>query len=109
MDYDNNEIWEKFIDQLTIDEMLEMNLEHWGSAGASSIAKPYNWNNDGPDGISGRFKAYDLNGNQIPFINGECTMFTNEIVLAQTYNYDLLRNRGLLLGEESMFASCPQL
>lgn len=109
VDYDNNEIWEKFIDQLTIDEMLEMNLEHWGSGGASSIAKPYNWNNDGPDGISGRFKAYDLNGNQIPFINGECTMFTNEIVLAQTYNYDLIRNRGLLLGEESMFASCPQL
>lgn len=108
VDYDD-ETWELLLNQLTVDDMLLLNLEHWGTSEIKSVNKPYNWNNDGPDGISGGFKLYNVDNQQISYINGECTMFCNEVVLAATYNPELIRNRGLMLGEESMLASCPQL
>lgn len=109
VDYDNDEIWEQFLDQLTIEEMLAVTVEHFSSPEITSVNKPYNYNNDGPDGIRGGFNIFDNDGNKLQHISGTCTMFVNEVILACTYNYDLIRNRGLLMGEESMFATCPQM
>ncbi|HIW02765.1 MAG TPA: glycoside hydrolase family 3 C-terminal domain-containing protein [Candidatus Protoclostridium stercorigallinarum] len=107
--YEDDETWNKFIDQLTVEDMLNVIWEHWGTYAISSVGKPWNWNDDGPDGINQGFKIQDEDGNRLPHISGECTMFPNEIVLAQTYSYDLLTRRGEMLGEESMFSTCVQL
>ncbi len=108
VDYDDD-IWEDFLDQLSIEEMLSVTVEYFQSSEVISVNKPFNYNNDGPDGIRGGFNIFDENGEKLPEISGECTMFVNEVVLASTYNYDLIRNRGNMMGEESMFATCPQM
>lgn len=105
----NDPIWEEFLNQLSIDEMISLVVENWGSPVVKSVNKPSNYNDDGPDGVNGGFKLFDSEGKRIPGIEGECTMFVNETILASTYNPELIRNRGLLMGEESMFANCPQL
>ena len=107
VDYDDP-IWEDFLDQLTVAEMLTVVGEHWATEEVLGVNKPYHWNDDGPDGVHGGYKVYNDEG-LIPYINGECTLFCNEVILASTYDKELIRNRGLLLGEESMFATCPQL
>ena len=113
VDYDDDEKWDMFLDQLTVEDMLSVIWEHWATGEVKSVNKPYHRNDDGPDGIHWWFSATDSNGEPIDFINGngknECTMFPNEVILASTYNLELVRNRGLMLGEESMFANCPQL
>ncbi len=109
IDYDDDEKWDMFLDQLSVEDMLSVITEQWGSPQVSSVSKPSHNNDDGPDGVHYYFKIYGSDGKPLEHINGECTMFPNEIVLAQTYNYDLLKRRGEMLGEESMFANCPQL
>lgn len=107
--YDDDETWDLFLDQLTIDDMLNVIWEHWGTLEITTVNKPYNYNNDGPDSISGGFKIFDSNGNRLSHISGECTIFPNEVVLAMSYNYELIENRGNMIGEESLFASCVQM
>ena len=104
----DDEIWEDFLDQLSVKDMLTVVGEHWATEEVLSVNKPYHWNDDGPDGVHGGYKVYNEDG-LIPYVNGECTLFCNEVILASTYDKDLIRKRGLLLGEESMFATCPQL
>lgn len=116
VDYDDP-IWEDFIDQLTIDEMISIIPENWGSVAVTSVNMPSFWNDDGPDGVNGGFKIFEtVEGEdgetvnkQLDNINGECTLFPNETILACTFNPELITRRGELIGEETMFATCPQL
>lgn len=109
VDYDDDEMWNTFLDQLTVEEMLTVTHENWGTGEVKSVNKPYHRNDDGPDGMGGGYKVYKIDGEQIDYINGNCMMYPNEIVLVATYNYDLIKRRGELLGEESMFATTPQM
>ena len=107
--YEDDETWNKFLDQLTVDDMLAVMIDSAGSPEIESVSKPYNYNNDGPDGINGGYKKFNPDGSKQSGISGNCTMYPNEIILAATFNYELMAEKGRLLGEESMFATCPQI
>lgn len=107
--YTDDETWNKFLDQLTLDDMLAITIDSFASPEIQNVNKPSNFNNDGPDGIRGKYKKYDEEGKAIEGIDGECMTYPNEVILAAAFNPRLLAERGRLLGEESMFASCPQL
>ncbi len=107
--YDDDETWNKFLDQLTLDDMIAILVDSFASPEIESVSKPFNYNNDGPDGIRGGFVKFNPDGSKREDIKGDTTCFTNEIVLASTFSYELLAERGRLLGEESLYASCPQL
>ncbi len=97
--YDDS-LWDTFINQLTIDEMASLVADRFGTAEITSIGKPAVVVGDGPDGIGGQVSSFtaDKYGVDVP-----TNCYTSEIVLASTFNKDLIARRGELMGEESLF------
>ncbi len=99
VDY-NDSIWEDFISQLTIKEMGELVADYYGTGEITSIGKPEALAGDGPDGIGGIVDNFSTSG----YSTGVATnCYTAEIVLASTFNKELMASRGELMGEEALF------
>lgn len=83
-------IWESFLDQFTLDDFKKIIMELPGNEAIESIAKPANKNTDGPDGIGGG-------------------AYSNEVVLASSWNKETVRRRGELMGEDGLFLGVQQV
>ena len=93
--YDDDEAWTEFIDQLSISELANIMGESMGNNKIKSVNKPANANTDGPRGIN----SWYLNG------NGEgITQYVDQVVMASTWNLDLLAERGELFAEDALYA-----
>ena len=96
LDYDN-ELWDKFLDQLTADEMLTLFNE--GCYKTEKIVRggevlvPSTTSADGPTGF------VTFMGN--PAVYG-CCYYQSECLLAQTYNLELATEQAHAIGEESL-------
>ncbi|MGO1172723.1 MAG: DUF3516 domain-containing protein, partial [Actinomycetaceae bacterium] len=85
--------WDELLDSLTIDEMTEMLLNGAYQTGAlPSIAKPITTDLDGPAGFSSFINAS---------VNG--TAYPTEFLIAQTWNVELSRAMGTMVGNEALF------
>ncbi|MBQ7242716.1 MAG: glycoside hydrolase family 3 protein [Bacilli bacterium] len=85
--------WDTFLDQLTISDMCAMVGENFGQPAVESVAKPQNYNSDGPCGPQG----------------SKVTVHVNEVVAAATFNKEILRDRGLFIGQDCIYNGVTQI
>jgi len=91
LDY-NDEVWTEILNSLTWDEMAKLvGTAGYHTAGIPKIDKGECIDSDGPAGISG-----ELYG------GGSGMGFPGEIVLASTWNPDLVRRMGEMVGEDAL-------
>ncbi|MBR1781695.1 MAG: glycoside hydrolase family 3 C-terminal domain-containing protein, partial [Oscillospiraceae bacterium] len=81
--------WEQLLDQLTFEDMATMiNLGGWQTAAVASVGKPATSDCDGPAGLSN-------------FLTGAYgTAYPAEVLMAQTWNTELIREMGENMGQE---------
>ncbi|MFA6861438.1 MAG: glycoside hydrolase family 3 C-terminal domain-containing protein [Bacilli bacterium] len=86
VDYENQEKWDSFIDQLTPTQLAKIPGEKFGNDAISELGVPTTQSADGPDGIQAN------------------TGFSHvsEVVSTSTYNDELIANRGKFMGEDGM-------
>ena len=96
LDYDD-ELWDKFLDQLTAEEMLTLFNEGCYKTEkivrGSEVLVPSTTSADGPTGF------VTFMGN--PAVYG-CCYYQSECLLAQTYNLELATEQAHAIGEESL-------
>ncbi|MCF2707027.1 glycoside hydrolase family 3 protein [Arcanobacterium haemolyticum] len=92
LDKDDPE-WDELLDSLSLNDMTTMLLNGaYQTSAIASIAKPQTVEPDGPAGFSSFINA-DINGIAYP----------SEYLIAQTWNIDLGRQMGEMLGNEALF------
>lgn len=82
-------LWDTFIDQLSLAELIASTMESGGIAQTLSINSPQTSNGDGPDGIAGN-------------------AYVNESVAAASWNKEMLAMRGYYMGEDAVLAHKKQ-
>ncbi len=96
LDYDDP-AWDEYLNQFTIDELTGLLSDNFGTAEITTVGKPAVVAGDGPDGVGGTY-------NESRYGTGvQDTCFPTEIVLASTFNKDLMYNRGKLMANECMY------
>lgn len=101
VDYDDNETWDKFLDQLTIEDMCSIiSTDMNGADAVEKVVLPSTREGDGIDGVKANFVYGDKRS---------ATAFTGKVVLASTWNYDLYENRGRLMAEEALYCEYPTI
>lgn len=104
LDY-NDDLWETFISQMTIEEMATLIANNFGTEAVDSVGKPATPAGDGPDGIGGYTDNYSAElGKGL-----KTTSYPNESLLTAAFNKDLLDKRGALLGEEGLFMGLVEI
>ena len=83
--------WELLLDQLEADDMEELVLNGmYATVALSSIGKPATVEFDGPAGINSYMTSLS------------CTSYPSEVVIASTWNVDLVYEMGVMVGNESL-------
>lgn len=85
VDEDGNKIWDKFIDQLSIDELIYTTIDVKGIQAINRLGFPGGTNDDGIDSVS--------------FTN----CYVNPNLAASSWNEDMFLRRGELIGEDCLF------
>ncbi len=90
-DYDDSH-WDDLLDQMTAEEMMTLvSLGGYRTQAVESIAYPGTVDRDGPQGISGTL------------VSGASGMaYTSEVVIASTWNVELIERVGELVGEDGL-------
>ena len=101
LDYDD-ELWETYLNQFTIEELATLTADNFGTAEVASVGKPAVVLGDGPDGLGGTFDEEKYGDGR------DDTCFPCELILASTFNKDLMQRRGELMGEEAMYLGMAQ-
>ena len=92
VDYDDP-AWEDLLDQLTFDEMAVMiGQGYHNTAAAASVGKPATTDDNGPQGFT-----QNLTG-----VAEHITAYTDENIMAATFNTELMEEMGECLGEDCM-------
>lgn len=90
LDYDDP-MWEALLDQLTVSDMLAVILNGaYHTEALDSVVKPVATDLDGPAGFSS-FMG-----------NVNCTAYPSAVVIASTFNVDLIYEMGVALGNEGL-------
>lgn len=95
VEQDADEMWEKFLDQLTVQDLATICGETMGNAKIASVNKPANSNTDGPKGFTGVYQRGDGSG---------VTLYVDEVTMASTWNLDLHAERGKFFAEDALYA-----
>ena len=82
-------LWDTFISQMTLPELLTVIFDSMGLAETVSINAPATSNSDGPDGIAGN-------------------AYVNESVAASSWSTEMLARRGYYMGEDALLAHKSQ-
>lgn len=96
LEYDD-EAWDTYLNQFTITELTSLLSDNFGTTEIASVGKPAIVAGDGPDGVGGTYNESKY-GTSV-----QDTCFPTEIVLASTFNKDLMYNRGKLMANECMY------
>ncbi len=90
----NDENWDKLLNQVTVDEMVKMaKLSGFKTAEMKSIDKPYTTDADGPSAWNS-FIGDGVNAGGFPY----------SVVLASTWNVELAKEVGDIMGELCLWA-----
>lgn len=96
--YDNDEVWESFIDQFSLDDLVLMTGNYFGNnAIGDPVNLPEKGGGDGCQGVGD--EAYDtsLTGGKVLW---PC-LYTS--LLACTYNKEIMEERGTLMANQALF------
>lgn len=102
LDYDDP-LWEEYLDQFTIEELGICISDTTGTAEISEVGKPAITIGDGPDGVNLMFDGEKYGDGR------EACCYPAQIVLASTFNKELMENRGSLMAEEAMYLGIPMI
>jgi len=97
-DYDDEDIWNAFLDQLSVDEMLSLITDNDGYAAIESMGMPGANRTDDNIGIG----PLACNGNN-------CITWVSEVTTARTWNTERFSQRGRLLGIEAVFCNATEI
>ena len=91
--YEDESLWDAFLDQLTLDEMTYMVIDGgYNTRGVERLGIPQTWDNDGPSSIKGQNGlVYDDSGTAYPCATA----------LACTWNVELAETFGIGVGKEA--------
>lgn len=92
-----DEMWEKFLNQLSLDE-LAFNTTNSSPKSAASVNAPKATETDGPDGVGGTMQNKTA-----------ATCYPSQIVAASAFNPKTLRMRGDFEGEDGLFTKVAVL
>lgn len=88
--------WEPLLDEVTIDEMYNLvRVGGYHTEAVASVGKPATTDRDGPQGISGTLGT--TTGLGVSSVS-----YSGEIVMASSWNKDLLRRIGEMVGEAGL-------
>ncbi len=91
--YENPDLMDKFLDQLTVNEMVMMVIDGgYGTRGVERLGIPQTWDNDAPSSVKGQ--------NGIAFTDSG-TAYPCEVAVACTWNVDLAEEMGKCVGIEA--------
>ncbi|MFA6832791.1 MAG: glycoside hydrolase family 3 N-terminal domain-containing protein [Bacteroidaceae bacterium] len=92
--YNDHERWNALLDSLTFDQIHDLyNLGAFSTIAIPSIGKPGTLESDGPVGFTNFMSDSDIYGT---------VAYASEVVLASTWNVDLLEKMGQAVGEEGI-------
>lgn len=94
VEWTNEEKWTQFLGQLSIGEMALVIVDSWGQKAVTSVSKPPNYQCDGPDGGSAKYKYGDKGNN---------TTYVNQGTMSCSWNKELFERRGELLAEDGLY------
>ena len=97
LDYDDPK-WDELLDQVTYKEMCNLiGVGYHGTIHLASVSKPETHDENGPQGFSANLT--DLTGNAITL----CA-YTDENIMAATWNVELMEEVGEHIGEDGLWA-----
>ena len=101
VDYNDDETWNKYLDEMTIDEMTTQLSDLFGTAEAASVNRPAYAAGDGTASVGGNTYAKEYGDAR------DVTLYPATNVLASTWDYGRMQRRGELVGEEALYAKTP--
>lgn len=111
LEYDYNDpMWDTFMDQLTFAQMATLTCTGLReTAAVEAIGKPYTVDHNGPSGVTQKY-AYLESGNGYAVVendpdkNTKGTCYPCNGIIAATFNDELVKEVGELIGEDAMWA-----
>lgn len=99
VDYDN-ELWETYLDQFTIEEMASILVDSNGSAEIASVNMPATYRGDDMDCLE-----------QVTFKLNGCSgiVWPSTVVMTNTWNKDDVATRSSLTANEAYFMECTEI
>lgn len=97
-DFDDEETWNAFLDQLTVEEMLSLISDNDGYDAIESVGMPGANRTDDNTGI----------GNLV-CNNSSCIGWVSEVTTSRTWNTERFDQRGRLLGIEALFCGATEI
>ena len=90
--------WDKFLHQMTLEELGISIADSFGNAAVESIGKPASVNDDGPDGWN---QKYLINGAQ-------ATCYIGQATAACSFDTEQLNQRAYYMAEDGLFCRASQ-
>lgn len=94
-DYDDEDIWNQFLDQFSIDELAALTANYFGSREIPSVVLPQLPAGDGCDSVGEQKFSQEFSDGR-----GAC-LYSG--LLSATWNKELLANRGKMMANEGLF------
>lgn len=101
VDYDDDETWDKYLNQMTVEEMTTQLADMFGTPEVSSVGKPNFSEGDGTASVG---------ANTFPEQYGDTRdvcLYPCTTVAACTWNTERLQRRGELMAEEAIYCGLP--
>lgn len=100
IDYDDDETWNEFLDQLTVEEMASILVDSNGSDMLESVTMPATYRGDDMDCLEQvTFKATGKSG----------VVWPSTVVMTSTWNTDEIAKRSSLTANEAYFMGCTEI
>lgn len=96
IDYDDDEVWEQFLNQFTVEEMLTLVADGQGTEAIVELGIPSVSRADDGSGIGSAGFLADPDG-------GYAQRWNSEMVTSSTFNVERFEERGRILGLEAYF------
>ena len=99
VDWDDEETWEKTIDQLTVEEMLALTADSRGTVAIDSIQMPAVGRNDNGMGVNGSLTA----------VGKSALLWASNVMTARTWSYERYEGKGKAMAQEALFSGDTEI
>ncbi|WP_240544376.1 glycoside hydrolase family 3 protein [Bifidobacterium sp. SO4] len=99
--FDDDDTWNKYLDQMTLEEMVNQLPDLFGGKALDSVGLPSFVSGDGTASIGANTYAKEYGDTR------EVTLYPSTIVEASSWNYERMQRRGELQGEEALYCKMP--
>lgn len=97
--WEDEETWNQFLNQLTVEEMAGLMLDNEGTQGIDHVGMPFAGRNDDGNGI----------GSALTAVGGNGMSWVSEVMTSRTWNKDRFEARGENLAIEATYCGLTEL